>query len=292
VPRSVDAVVHRALVRDPQGRFQTASDFLDALEAAIALAPPREVGAYLELKCKDRLEERRARLKSIIEGRDEPLSMHLLPEVTTGSNDSTNVPPALMKKRQVQSGETESQISQIAASIRDASIPPPRKMQIWMGLGAAFLTVCFGGLAVWFALHTIGARRVAATRAADTATATAATATATAANDPDVSLVTVHADTPILGVRAPGAKRVEIVGNDATLYVAPWTGALQIDAVLEGGKRAHASIEPGGANDVVLVPAPAQGAPGARPGGKGPRTPPQPAGASTAKKNELQDNPY
>ena len=45
VPRSLDPVVQRALVRDPSGRFQTAAEFLEALEGAIALAPPREVAA-------------------------------------------------------------------------------------------------------------------------------------------------------------------------------------------------------------------------------------------------------
>jgi serine/threonine-protein kinase len=285
VPRSVDAVVQRALVRDANARFQTAAEFLDALEAAIALAPPREVGA-LELQVRaDRLEERRARLKSVLEGRAEPLSIHLAPEVATGSNDSTMAPPA-MRRRAGQSGETESQISQIAASIRDASIPPPRKGRVWLGVGAGLVAVCFGS--IWFALHAIGTRRVAASRA-DTATSAPVAAGSTPkAEDADVTLVTVHADTVILGVRAPGAKRVEIVGDHATLYVAPWTGALSIDAVLEGGKRAHASAEAGGPNDVVLVAVATQAAP-VRSSGKSARPQPSPAGT---KKSELQDNPY
>src|SRR5262249_47738267 len=146
VPVALDAVVQRALVRDPGGRYQTAAEFLDALEAAITLAPPREVGAYLQLKCADRLEERRSRLKAVLEGRAEPLSMRLLPEITDGSNDSTVAPPA-QRRRTLESGETESQISQIAASIRDASIPPPKPARVWLGLGAVALAVCLGVVA-------------------------------------------------------------------------------------------------------------------------------------------------
>src|SRR5262249_54024720 len=100
-------------------------------------------------------------------------------------------------------------------------------------------------------------------------------------------IVIVRADAPILGARAPGAKRVEIVGNHATLYVAPWTGALAVDAVLEGGKPARASVNAGATGEVTLVPTPQPSA--ARPsrvGTAGKTTP------ATPKKNELQDNPY
>jgi serine/threonine-protein kinase len=290
IPRSVDIVVHRALVRDPNGRFQTAAEFLDALEAAITLAPPREVGACLQLKCADRLEDRRARLKAIVEGRAEPLSMRLLPEPSTGgSNDDTNIPPAMRRRLAAQQqGETESQISQIAASIRDASIPPPRVGRMWLGVGAGLLAVCFGSIAVWFALHTLGQKR--ATRAAAAVATSAPAATTTPQADGDTSIVTVHADVTILGVRAPGTKRVEIVGDHATLYLTPWTGTLSIEAVLDGGKKAYATVDAGGASDVQLVAAPTQAATPVRPGKA---TRPAPAtGASTAKKNELQDNPY
>jgi serine/threonine-protein kinase len=300
VPFALDAVVQRALVRDPGGRFQTAAEFLDALEAALPLAPPREVGAYLHIKCAERLEERRSRLKAILDGRAEPLSMRL----EAASKDDTVASPAALRKRASQSslpgGETESQISQIAASIRDASIPPPRKTRLWLGLGAVALAGFLGVVALFAAQHRV--RKDAA------ATATPARDTPTIGAVPkqeeaDVTVLTVRAEVPILGVRALGAKRVEIEGERATLYVTPFAGSLAIDAVLEGGKRAHATAEHGGPTDLFLALVPAQLAaapppppppappPPPRPAAK-PAARPPPAAAAGTKKSELQDNPY
>jgi serine/threonine-protein kinase len=287
IPRSVDAVVQHALVRDPAGRFQTAAEFLDALEAAIVLAPPREVGAYLQLKCAARLEERRSRLRAIIEGRAQPLSLDILSEPSTGrSNDDTRLPPA-MRRRRSHSGESESQISHIAASIRDASMPPPRTKGVWVGVGAAVLALCLGFLGVLFALHTLGARRAVRAAAATSAASAAPSASAPKPDDGDVLLVTVHADAQILSVGAPGAKRVDLEGDHAIVYLVPWNGTLTLEAVLEGGKKAYATAEAGGPSDVLLVAAlPQTGASSGKPAKSGR----QPAGAK--KSGELQDNPY
>jgi serine/threonine-protein kinase len=283
LPRALDAVVQRALVRDPAGRFQTAADFLDALEAAIVLAPPREVGAYLQLKCATRLEDRRAQLKAIVEGHAQPLSLGLLAEPSTGGGDNTRLPPAMARRRS-HSGESESQISQIAASIRDASLPQPRK-GVWLGVGAAAVAVFLGVFGVWFALHTLGARRAVRSTAASAAASASTSASAPKQEDADVLLVTVHADAPIMGVRAPGAKRVEIEGDHATVYLAPWNGTLTLEAVLEGGKKAYATAEAGGPSDVLLVAAAPQTSASAGKPLKGGRQP-------ATKKSELQDNPY
>jgi eukaryotic-like serine/threonine-protein kinase len=285
VSRALDYVVQHALVRNPEGRFQTAAQFLDALEAAIPLAPPREVGAYLQMKCTDRLEDRRTRLKAVLEGQAEPLSMRLMPDASDPSNDSTLASPAAMRRRALGAGETESQISQIAASIRDANVAPPSKGRVWLGLGAVALALSLSVGGLWAAQRAIATRR-AATRAAAIAEAAAPPPAPPKADEVDVTVVTVRADTPILGARAPGAKRVEIVGDHATLYVTPWSGVLVVDAVLEGGKPARASVEAGTTEAVTLVPAsPPPSA--ARPSRVGT------AGKSGAqKKNELQDNPY
>jgi hypothetical protein len=306
VPAALDAVVQRALVRDPAGRYQTAAEFLDALEAAITLAPPREVGAYLQLKCAQRLEERRSRLKAVLEGRAEPLSVRLLPEVVDGANDSTVAPPAVQRRRALDSGESESQISQIAASIRDASVPPQKSGRLWLGLGAVALAVCLGVVAVWVAQHTLGTRVAAtATRTREAITATPTLPPPPKQDEVDVSVITVRADARILTVQVPGAKRVEIERDRATLYVAPWTGVLGIDAVLEGGRRARANVDFGGANtDILLIPTQVQQLPAPQPQPQAqtalrPVRPPArpvpsaaPRTAPATKKTELQDNPY
>ena len=51
VPPEIDAIVLKALDRDPERRFMAASDFALALEAAGELANPREVGSEVERLC-------------------------------------------------------------------------------------------------------------------------------------------------------------------------------------------------------------------------------------------------
>lgn len=77
LPAAIDIVVRRAVARDPNERFQTALEFLAALERTLALAPPREVGLHLESYCGDRLNERRVELRERLEGRAD--SVRLVP---------------------------------------------------------------------------------------------------------------------------------------------------------------------------------------------------------------------
>lgn len=48
IPRNIDATVMKALLRDPSKRYQTAREFAIALEEAMHLASPREVGEWVE----------------------------------------------------------------------------------------------------------------------------------------------------------------------------------------------------------------------------------------------------
>lgn len=76
VPKAVDAVVQRALAREPDGRFASASEFLVALEQAIPPAPHREVAAALQGLCAARLVARSEELRAMLEGRVAPLARH------------------------------------------------------------------------------------------------------------------------------------------------------------------------------------------------------------------------
>jgi eukaryotic-like serine/threonine-protein kinase len=65
LPPSYDAVVMRALSREAEGRFATALEMAEALEAAGPVAPPAEVGAWVSLVAGDLLEERAARIAAV-----------------------------------------------------------------------------------------------------------------------------------------------------------------------------------------------------------------------------------
>jgi serine/threonine-protein kinase len=73
IPPQLDAVVHRALARNRDQRYQTAAQMLEDLEAAVRPSSAREVAACLHEWCGDRLVARRDALQSILEGRSPPL---------------------------------------------------------------------------------------------------------------------------------------------------------------------------------------------------------------------------
>jgi len=73
IPAELDAVVHRALARDREDRYQTAAQMAEDLERVVRPASTREVATFLETWCGDRLARRRAALQAILEGRAPPM---------------------------------------------------------------------------------------------------------------------------------------------------------------------------------------------------------------------------
>lgn len=65
IPRNVDATVMKALIRDPAARYQTAREFAIALEDAMPLASPREIGEWVERVAGDTLSQREHALAEI-----------------------------------------------------------------------------------------------------------------------------------------------------------------------------------------------------------------------------------
>jgi eukaryotic-like serine/threonine-protein kinase len=68
VPVTLDAVVLRALARDPQNRFATAAEMAAAIEAAMPPALPSQVAAWMKDLVGDVLQERDAMLAAIDSG--------------------------------------------------------------------------------------------------------------------------------------------------------------------------------------------------------------------------------
>jgi serine/threonine-protein kinase len=69
VPEALARVVMRGLERDPNARFSSALEMAAAIEDAVGLVPPREIGAWVERVARARLEERRRAL-DLIEAED------------------------------------------------------------------------------------------------------------------------------------------------------------------------------------------------------------------------------
>ena len=272
ISRELDAVVHRALHRDPDQRFQTAADFLDALEAAQTPAPAREVAAYVNLRCGDKLVERRGKLRAILDGQIAPLGLESNPDrndVHTGSLASTVSPLGARRRMSMESEPPHSHISQrhAAQGVTAQTTPSSRRWAIgaMVALAASVVSIVL----VWSSVHRPRTPRTTATDTVSVpalSTAVLVRDMPVAAVDParppmadvmneEVELV-VHADGNILGVRALGMRKVEIEGDHARLILANWAGGLAIDAALEGGRVAHATADAAGIHDIRLLTSP------------------------------------
>jgi len=73
LPSSLDPVVQKALQRDRELRYQSAAEFLEALECAISPAPSRDVAALVNNSFGARLAERKVAVQAMLEGRMEPM---------------------------------------------------------------------------------------------------------------------------------------------------------------------------------------------------------------------------
>jgi len=247
VPRGVDAVVMKSLARDRNARFQTASEFIEALEAACLPAPTRDVGAVVRKLCGDRLDSRRSTLHDMLEGRIAPLSVtrvSLVPD-----DDTTNPSAPTSKRRLVQRKPGDEGTDGQIAATHDAFAPRAiSRRTLWIAASLAiaiFAIIVMGSMA--------SRRKTPATQAATSASLTAPSSTVAA----DEVVLELTADAPIESVRALGMRDVRVRGPRARLVVARWGGELGIDAVLEGGTAVHAVALSDGPRNIALVPAPA-----------------------------------
>ena len=284
---ALDAVVAKSLERDREKRFQTAAEFLEALEHALRPAPPREVSAALEVHCGARLAERREALRDALHG-DVPAGEQ--------STERLTIPSSPSSIRRLGEG-TESQI----ASTQDARMPRPLKsrrvLALAMSVGAIVIGVAGAVIFVTgpsdsshgtksaVVMPTSQLRAPATTEPPLVAVSALPTASTPVEVADGVELV-LHADAPIESVRAAGTQRLELHGKSATLVVAPWSGTLTIDAQLAGARGAHVDARASGPRDLTLEAPPAQPSPSAR------ALKPRPGASPLPPKSELQSNPY
>ena len=298
IPAPLDAAVLKALSRDREKRFQTASEFIEALEGAYFPAPARDVAAMVKAYCGERVDGRRATLEGMLEGRIDPLSAS---RIALGAGDpeaptSASSPSSL---RRLVEGHDQGTESQIAAT-HDA--PPPRRRSRWtLAIGLAVVVV--GGVV---AIALSSSRKPAAPPGVVASSHPASSRDVGA----DEVVLQLTADAPIARVSAPGIHGSRVDGPSARLVVARWGGDLAIDATLEGGLTARGVARSEGPREIQLltvspdlVVAPSASRPPAaatsastptaepRPSAK-PAHGPSRAPAGTRSPPELHTNPY
>lgn len=271
LPKALDAVVQKALAREPADRYATAADMLEALERALPPAPSREAAACLQDLCADRLRERREELRAMLEGEVAPLvrrESHTKEDSVSRGGESV---PQLRDGHEGTAGKI---------AVLDATLAAPSSRgRRWILIGAA------GALAAAIGVVVVLGSSSRGTPGSTTASAAPPASPATTAVKPDTAadeiVLTITADAPIKGVDVPGLRSVEIRGNQAKVVVARFSGSIAIDATLEGGKHAIASAGADGPREVHVAPAAsAAPRPSARPGARPTAT------------GELQSNPY
>ena len=267
IPAALDAVTMKALARPMEQRFQTAIEMAEALEHAVSLASPREVTAYLEKTCGKRLGERRDALREMLAGTVAPLAVELAADP----------------------GESQPSRSLQVSGVLPSEAPPRDRSKGPMIAVVAIAAAAVGALVIVVANRTsrpatnpVATSSVTASAVRPTAntmamaTTTSASATATPpSNDVTVELT---ADAPIESVHVAGSKKIEIAGTTAHVALDPWSAPLKIEATLEGGKKASATLEPGATSAHLATPKKI--------------TPTTGPGATNTNKPDLQGNPY
>jgi serine/threonine-protein kinase len=115
VPEALNAVVVRALSRDPNSRYQTARDFAVALESSVVPSTPRAVGDWVERHARREIERRAAAL-AVVEGyRAPPEELAKLEAAASSAVDELVSRPSVSKVQRA----TTVQVP--------ARLPPPPK---------------------------------------------------------------------------------------------------------------------------------------------------------------------
>lgn len=292
VSAELDAVLHKALEREREQRFQTAADFLEQLDRSLPPAPAREVGALVDRLCRADLEARRSLIRTMLDGNTRPSQIpRLTPTPRIGSDrissDGRSSSPT--SKNDITLTATPPTLPQAILAQRRAQ--PKRAMLLSVGIigGALVAGLLFSTLFT---------------------TPPPPPATPSPAAPAFIELK-VRADSPIESVRADGLQSLEISGDAARLKLTPWTGALIIHAKLSNGAEATARAPENTTNTIKLesippamaAPAPSQAASApSAPASAAPPSPPAPAAPKTPsqapknpgkpKSGDLKPNPF
>ncbi len=240
VSPALDAVVAMALERDKEKRFETAADFLEALERAAPIGSRREVIEEVDFFCGRALEKQRQALRTLV-SELEPLVPTLGGTVRANNTNPSSLtpPPDPSGRNLVADAATHGGSAPITTTVRERSAFPT-----WLAL----LFAVAGIAAAAFLGILIHSRN---TQAAATAQSGSAVPSASQMQSIDIELILL-ADKPIVSVQAPGAHHIDIAGKRATVSVMPWGGAITIEATLDSGATARATAIEHGPRELLL----------------------------------------
>jgi serine/threonine protein kinase len=117
IPPELDAVLRKALARSPEGRFQTALLFQEALERAVPPVPAHEVGSLVSELGKEVLDARHDQLLSLLGEDFDKLSPRSPPRAGAGSKGNTL--PIRLRGPVLLSSATVSVVDPSAPTLRD-----------------------------------------------------------------------------------------------------------------------------------------------------------------------------
>lgn len=147
VPQALDDIVLKGLSRDPEQRFATALEMAEALDAAMGLVSPRDVGAWVKTCAGERLSERSLRIAEIersssaIEVQGEPKAAEVLarfaPRPTQASMETL---PA--------SGTGRSQVGSVVEARDSLAAGSRSRWFVPLLGGAALIVAVVGGIAL------------------------------------------------------------------------------------------------------------------------------------------------
>jgi serine/threonine-protein kinase len=195
VPPQLDALVMRGLERDKTKRFATAREFALALERAVHPALASDVGDWVENVAGDVLNERAAHIAEIESVTDSVPAMGLT-EVMSGLGDAANAVPSAPTSGMIggSSSGVSSQVSSIsvAAGEHNISMPPKRRIPLWIGIGASVVALLVVVIVIASAAHSSSTSAAGAS----SASADIKTRLATATTSEPVATATFTATMP------------------------------------------------------------------------------------------------
>ncbi len=146
VPSSIDAIVAKAVDRDPKKRWATAEDMALALEEAVSPAPARDVANLLERYLGPSLDKRKKVVAEIESTASAPGKGELL-RMVDSPQSGVDVPSAPSLARAPVSPDASGQVGHVSTASLTLSQPPQPRSRAWL-LALLLVPVLAGGIVI------------------------------------------------------------------------------------------------------------------------------------------------